>query len=219
MPAKKGTDRRVLGSFLVSIFLVLAASNLHAATVLMVDGTTDSGVTMAGSTPTAQAAAVAFSLNTAISNVTITADVTCVLTCSGGVFLHQNAMGPGVPFGDTLFSGAFPTTTSLSLASLAAGNYFLVYLITAGTAVWDTTSTPNVTSNNASVLGTLFADDADAFAPRSVFQSLFRTNLKFSVSGTRPVPPVIAAVPLPGTGGFLVLSLILAWAFGRNRNA
>jgi hypothetical protein len=184
----------------VALALALFQARAHAATVVSVGGAADTGINIGAD----EAAAVAFSLDADLRNVTIEANANCVLTCVGGIFLQQDFLGPSAVFSQTLVGQSFPSAPGISLPFLAAGRYFLVIDIDTGDAAWLGSSAPDIVSNGGSFDGVLFADPADTFAPRSNFDFLFDTDLQFTVTGdTTDAPPV----PLPPAGWMLIAGL------------
>lgn len=156
----------------------------NATVIVSVSGQANAGESLGAN----QAAATAFTLTGALSNVTITATTGCV-NCQGGIWLNENQIGPGTPFGDTLVGNAYPGTTSITLPSLAAGVYFLVFSNNSGTLAWEGSNPAIVvTSNGASASGDFLASSCtNPLAPLCTFTSVFSVGLNYTVTGT-PVP-------------------------------
>jgi hypothetical protein len=176
----------------VSLAAALAPSAARAGLILQVSGPANTGESLSAD----QAAAAAFSLAGTLSDVMITATVSCV-SCAGGIWLNKNEIGPGTPFSDTLFGEPYPGTSSVTLPSLAAGTYFLIFSATSGNIAWEGSNPPTVTSNDgASALGDLLATSCtDPLAPLCNFSAVFGVGLNFTVTGT----PVVPSVPEPGS--------------------
>jgi hypothetical protein len=176
------------GALGLSMIAALAPSAANADVILSVSGPANTGETLSAN----QAAAAAFSLAGAVSDVTITATVSCV-SCLGGIWLNENEIGPGTPNSDTLFGESFPGTTSVMLSSLAASTYFLVFSVESGDVAWQGSNPPTVTSiDGASAASDFLATSCtDPLAPLCNFSSVFGVGLNFTVSGT-PVPPSVS---------------------------
>jgi hypothetical protein len=180
------------GALGLSMIAALAPCAANADVILSVSGPANTGETLSAN----QAAAAAFSLAGTVSDVTITATVSCV-SCLGGIWLNENEIGPGTPNSDTLFGESFPGTTSVTLSSLAAATYFLVFSVESGDVAWEGSNPPTVTSiDGASAAGDFLATSCtDPLAPLCNFSSVFGVGLNFTVTGT----PISPAVPEPGS--------------------
>jgi hypothetical protein len=180
------------GALGLSMIAALAPCAANADVILSVSGPPNTGETLSAN----QAAAAAFSLAGTVSDVTITATVSCV-SCLGGIWLNENEIGPGTPNSDTLFGESFPGTTSVTLSSLAAATYFLVFSVESGNVAWEGSNPPTVTSiDGASAPGDFLATSCtDPLAPLCNFSSVFGVGLNFTVTGT----PISPAVPEPGS--------------------
>src|SRR6185312_12208417 len=97
-------------------------------------------------------------------------------------------IGPGAGFGDSIFADAFPQTSSISLPSLAAGTYFLIFSVDSGTAIWSGSAPPVITADHAIAGANFTADSTDPFVPASNFSAVFGLGLNLTVSGTPAVP-------------------------------
>jgi hypothetical protein len=174
----------------VSLVAALAPSAAHADLILQVSGPANAGESLSAD----EAAAAAFSLAGALSDVTITATVSCV-SCAGGIWLNENEIGPGTSLSDTLFGESYPGTSSVTLSSLAAGAYFLIFSATSGDIAWEGSNPAMVTSNDgSSALGDFLASSCtDPLAPLCNFSAVFGVGLNFTVTGT----PVAPSVPEP----------------------
>lgn len=170
---------------------------VRAAMLLNVTGPTNTGTTLTAG----QAAAVAFTLNQAVTNFTISAPLLC-LGCTGSILLHANVLGSTAVIGDSL--GAIPVTTStpfFSLPSLATGTYFLVISVDSGTLGWQGTTAPTVVQNGATRLPDLFAATSQPFPAFSTFALNPGVNLNYTVTGILPTPEpgtLFLIVPLAG---------------------
>ena len=189
---------RLAGALCLSLVAALAPSTASAVLILSVSGPANTGETLSAH----EAAAAAFSLAATVSNVTITAPVACI-SCQGGIWLQQNSIGSGASFGDSVFAEAFPSTMSITLSSLAAGTYFMIFSVDTGSLVWQGSNPTTVTGNGGSALNDWLATSTDPFAPRSDFSVVFGVGLNFTITST-PIPPL---VPEPGSLALLATAL------------
>jgi hypothetical protein len=188
----------LVGALCLSLVVALAASAASAGVILDVSGPPNSGEVLSAH----EAAAAAFSLAATVSNVTITAPVSCI-SCQGGIWLQRNSIGSGASFGDSVFAEAFPSTMSITLSSLAAGTYFMIFSVDTGSLVWQGSDPTTVTGNGGSALNDWLATSTDPFAPKSDFSVVFGVGLNFTITST-PIPP---AAPEPGSLALLATAL------------
>jgi hypothetical protein len=190
------------GALCLSLVAALVPSAASAGVILEVSGPPNSGEVLSAG----EAAAAAFSLAATVSNVTITAPVACI-SCQGGIWLQRNSIGSGASFGDSVFAEAFPSTLSITLSSLAAGTYFMIFSVDTGSLVWQGSDPTTVTGNGGSALNDWLATSTDPFAPKSDFSVVFGVGLNFTITGT-PIPP-----PVPEPGSLALFATALG-AFG-----
>lgn len=188
----------------LALLAALASPAALAGVILSVSGPANTGETLTAN----QAAAAAFTLTGALTDVTITATTNCV-DCSGGIWLNETQVGPGTPFADTLVGDSYPGTSSISLSSLAAGTYFLIFSTddsTTGSLAWEGSNPTTVTSSDgASAAGDLLATSCtDPLAPLCNFSTVFGVGLNFTVSGT----PVTSSVPEPSPLALLAGAMV-----------
>jgi len=178
--------KKKLQLILVSAFLATTAANLSATTLLSVTGTT----TSTQSISTNQARVVSFVLPSDFSNVSLSADVTCI-SCTGTVYLMLNNIGPTATVGDLWQSFSYSGSQTLfSAQDLIAGTYFAILLETAGTTIWNATGSPSIVSNFGVARGSDFRNASInvGFPPASSFNALGGDVLQYTVTGTQAVP-------------------------------
>ncbi len=180
-------------ALLAAIALVTITFPARATPLLDVGGVSDRALTF----DPAQAVAVSFSLDSAISNVSISTPLICG-TCSFTAYLMQANLGPtasvadlvdaanfaGVPLGGALFSGL----------SLVADDYYVVIENTGlSSIIWEGGYNPVVST----AAGVHHLDDwastvfDPTFSPNSVFDVILGQGARFyniSSAAVRSVP-------------------------------
>ncbi|MDH5773388.1 MAG: hypothetical protein OEZ57_00545 [Nitrospirota bacterium] len=197
--------------FAISILLLTIGSPLaNANTILDITGLGDTGQIIEAD----QAVAVAFTLTNTFTNVSVTADILCI-ACQGGVWLHQNSLGAGASFGDTLDAFAFASNTSTPFFSgftLNPGLYFLILAIDSGSAVWSGSITPTIFEAPGIMDEFDFhSTNTQAFVPQSDFGIIFgEGTLHYTVEGDPMTGGgTMTPVPEPSTAEFFLLGMIL----------
>lgn len=181
-----------VGALCIATVIAMAPPAARAEVILSVSGPANTGENLSAN----QAAAAAFTLTGALSDVTITAPTSCV-SCLGGIWLNQTEIGPGTPLSDTLVGESYPGTSSIKVSSLAAGTYFLIFSVNSGNTAWEGSNPTTVVSNDgATASGDFLATSCtDPLAPLCNFSAVFNVGLNFTVTGT----PGSASVPEPGS--------------------
>lgn len=189
---------------LSSVFFIFGVGAADAATLLSVGGPNNSGSSVG--TGGVEAVAVSFTLSNDFDNLALSAPISCFV-CSGGLYLHSNALGPTSSTGDLVTAAAFNSDSSgpyFEDVDLAAGVYFMILEISSGFAIWEGSDAPSVLSSPSVTAGPDFiSTDVSGFVPTSPFGIL-------SVGGglSFELTQAPAVVPLPASMTFSILGLL-----------
>ncbi|MBH0179482.1 MAG: PEP-CTERM sorting domain-containing protein [Nitrospira sp.] len=189
-----------------TLLFAAVSTQAYAITIIDVDGTAS------GNSPAFNGdggAMVQFTLTSALTNVSIFADIVCA-GCTGAAYLLTD-FGPSADLSDIVAASSFDASTNplLTSSSLAASTYYLFLSPFTGVFGWDSTQNATFTlASGASVGPSLITDVFDSNVPfQSTFQ-LIDQNLLFQITGD-PITgnPVSSSVPEPGTWLMLILGL------------
>lgn len=189
---------------LASVIFGLGVGAADAATLLSVGGPKNSGSNVG--TGGVEAVAVSFTLTNDLNNLALSASISCFV-CSGGLYLHSNALGPTTDVGDLVTAAEFSSASSdpyFEDVSLSAGVYFMILEISSGFAIWEGSDAPSVFSSPGVTAGPDFiSTDVSGFVPTSSFGILnFNGGLSFELTQAP------AVVPLPASMTFSILGLL-----------
>ena len=204
----------------------LVGTPASAAVLLNVSGVPqDTGIALGEG----QAAAIGFTLLQNVTNLTITAPLTCAL-CSGSpvgsLSLQRNAIGSAAINADIVDLQAFNNFVIppvFSLASLAAGDYFFIVSViddgnssTSRSVIWSGSSAEGTSGSGATRRGGNATDltwAASAVPAVPAFDTEFDNansltlGLQYTIAGDLPGvdPPPTNNVPEPNMLGLLVV--------------
>jgi len=191
----------LLAQQLLTVLLICGLLPAHANAVLIVDvgGRNDTGA-LIGAGFDDEAAAMAFSIDEGLTDVTLSAPIACI-SCSGAIWLHRNRIGNTGSLGDLVTAERFDSSSStaplFSGLELDPGLYFLIASIETGFGVWSGSSlgAAAVTLASGATAGPYFTSDTGTgFAPLNDFDVVLDGLLHLSVAGAR-----LAEVPEPGS--------------------
>lgn len=193
---------RQLAPAALALALCATASDAHAVPLLSISGSGDAPLALLED----DAAAAAFMLTTAQSNLSFTISATC-FGCSAVAWL-TSALDVGFDSGTNLISAsALSAGPMFAGTSLGAGTYFLVVSNTSGALIWDSSSVPTVTSAGGLSASAEFTTlDAEAIAPGSRFTFRSVGTLHYTVDQADVVTPT--PTPEPASAALLAAGLL-----------
>lgn len=186
-----------------------------AATLIDVGGANQAYTIGAG-----KAAAISFQLESARTNVAISAPLLC-LGCSGGIWFQKNAIGQTASFAGTIDAKAFSSSNMspfFTFDTLDAGLYFFIVSIDAnssGGAIWSGASQLTTSGDGASRTLDFTSASTRPYVPFSDFSVVFGQNLNFTVTADDIANPV----PEPATWAMMIIGFGAIGAMARCRRA
>jgi len=189
-----------LGVLMMVLACALAPITANALPIVTVSGPDNTGVLL-GPGVEPDAAAMAFSISESLTDVSISAPITCV-GCTGSVWLHSRTLGSSSQLGDLVIADALtprPLTAPLfSGVDLSPGLYFLIASIETGFGIWSGSeqSSAQVELAAGATAGPYFtADQVPGFVPFGDFDVVLGGLLHLTVTGN----PIVASVPESGS--------------------
>ncbi len=194
--------KRFLVNIIAGASAILAASHLHAVTIISVTGPPDGAYGFG--TNASQAVGASWTQSDPFANVSINAVLEAIFENTTGTAYLTNQIGAGTTAANEIASAPFvfpvsrADTNLFSGLTLPAGTYYLV-LSTASNGFWDFTNTQTVTTApGVSFNSDYVSTSTNAYPPANNFNST-NAGFLFSVTGTSvPEPPIMSILLISG---------------------